>query len=96
MSHLRTVAVAMAVLFSAGLAQASQLPAKPIPNQFSSEADAKSHCPGDQIVWATSGKRIYHPSGDKYYGKTKHGAYMCQADAVAAHLRAAKVKKPKT
>ncbi len=95
MRHLRTVAVALAVLFSAGLAQASQQAAKPIPNQFKTEDEAKSHCPNDQIVWATAGHKVYRLAGDKYYGKTKHGSFMCLADATAAHLRAAKVKKPK-
>ena len=52
------------------------------PNQFSSEALAKAHCPGDTIVWAnTGGSKAYHMAGTKYYGKTKKGAYMCQKEA---------------
>lgn len=95
MRHFLTAAVALAVISVAGLAQASQQPAKPIPNQFKTEDEAKAHCPGDQVVWATAGHKVYRLPGDKYYGKTKRGAYMCQADANASHLRAAKVKKPK-
>lgn len=50
--------------------------------QFSTEQAAKAHCPGDTIVWAnTSGSKAYHTSGDRYYGKTKRGAYMCQKEA---------------
>jgi hypothetical protein len=51
-------------------------------DQFTTEAAAKAHCPGGTVVWATlSRSKAYHPSGDRYYGKTKRGAYMCQADA---------------
>jgi hypothetical protein len=59
-------------------------------NQFSSEQAAKGHCPGDTIVWANLGSsKAYHPSGDRYYGKTKHGAYMCQKEADQAGFHAA-------
>jgi hypothetical protein len=72
----------------------SHTAASPSPNlasdQFSSEAAAKAHCPADAIVWANLGSsKAYHPSGDKYYGKTKHGAYMCQKDADQAGFHAA-------
>ena len=51
-------------------------------NQFSEENAAKSHCPGDTVVWVNlGGSKAYHMSGDKYYGKTKEGAYMCQKEA---------------
>jgi hypothetical protein len=50
--------------------------------QFASESAARAHCPGDTIVWANlSGSKAYHLSGNKYYGKTKRGAYMCQKEA---------------
>ena len=51
-------------------------------DQFGSEAAAKGHCPGDAIVWVNlGGSKAYHVSGNKYYGKTKHGAFMCQKEA---------------
>jgi hypothetical protein len=51
-------------------------------NQFSEESAAKSHCPGDTVVWVNlGGSKAYHTSGDRYYGKTKEGAYMCQKEA---------------
>jgi hypothetical protein len=67
-------------------------------NEFSTEAAAKAHCPSDTVVWAnTGGSKVYHLSGDRYYGKTKHGAYMCQKDAAQTGFhqsgkRAAKAK----
>lgn len=58
--------------------------------QFSTEAAAKAHCPGDTIVWANlSGSKAYHMAGNKYFGKTKHGAYMCQKQADQAGFHAA-------
>jgi hypothetical protein len=59
-------------------------------DQFSSEQAAKAHCPGDAIVWAnTGGSKAYHVSGDRYYGKTRHGAFMCQKEADQAGFHAA-------
>jgi hypothetical protein len=59
-------------------------------NEFSTEAQAKSHCPSDTVVWATLKSGIYHFAGTRYYGTTKNGAYMCEADSTTAGMRAAK------
>jgi plastocyanin len=61
-------------------------------DEFSTEAAAKSHCPGDTVVWATLSGRshAYHLSGDRYYGKTKRGAYMCEKDAQKAGMHQAR------
>ena len=62
--------------------------------EFSSEAQAKGRCPGDTVVWVnTKGKsHTYHYSGTRWYGTTKQGAYMCEADAGAAGYHASKSK----
>jgi hypothetical protein len=69
-------------------------------NMFKTEADAKTACTGDTVVWAnTSHSKVYHLSGDKYYGHTHHGAYMCLKAATAAgyHAPGASTKaKPTT
>jgi hypothetical protein len=49
--------------------------------QFVSEAEARSNCRGDTVVWANTKSRVYHLPGTPKFGNTKHGAFMCQADA---------------
>lgn len=56
--------------------------------QFKTEAEAKAHCPSDRVVWANKESRIYHLQGERYYGKTRSGAYMCQKEAGPAGFRA--------
>ncbi|MBB5373661.1 hypothetical protein [Acidocella aromatica] len=60
-------------------------------SEFKTEAAATAHCPGDTVVWSTLSKsKSYHLSSSKLYGKTKHGAYVCKADADAAGYHQAK------
>jgi hypothetical protein len=59
--------------------------------QFSSEADARAHCGSNTIVWVNTRSHVYHFPGSREFGQTKHGAFMCQADADrAGTFRAAK------
>ncbi len=62
-------------------------------NQYAAEGQAKSHCPSGLVVWANLDSKIYHFSGHNDYGHTKQGAYMCEADAEAQGMRAAKNEK---
>jgi hypothetical protein len=61
--------------------------------QFQSEAQAKSQCPTDLVVWVNLTSKIYHFAGHKSYGTTKAGAYMCEKDATAQGFRASKTEK---
>ena len=62
-------------------------------NQFASEAQAKTHCATDTVVWANLSSKVYHFSGHRDYGNTKRGAYMCEGDATQQGFRAAKNEK---
>ena len=60
----------------------------PASETFKTQAGASAHCPGGTVVWSTLSKtKTYHMSSSKYFGKTKHGAYVCQQDAQAAGFR---------
>jgi hypothetical protein len=74
-------------------------PARPAPsaqtapagvNQFAVESEAKARCPSDTVVWVNLPSKIYHFSGNRNYGNTKRGAYMCEADTASIGARAAK------
>ena len=41
------------------------------------------------MVWVNTDSGIYHKPGTRYYGKTKQGKYMTEADAIKAGYRAA-------
>lgn len=54
---------------------------------FQTEVAAQAHCPRDEVVWLNIPSGIYHLKGMRWYGRTKHGAYVCRKDANAARDR---------
>ena len=59
--------------------------------EFSSLPEATAHCPTSIVVWSTLSKsHSFHTSNSRYFGKTKHGAYVCEGDALAAGFHQAK------
>jgi hypothetical protein len=49
---------------------------------------------GNGQVWVNSETHVYHKEGSKWYGRTKNGKYMSEADATKEGDKAAKNEKP--
>jgi len=64
--------------------------ATPRAGEYTTELAARARCPSDTVVWANTPTRIYHYTGTRYFGHTRNGAYMCEADARAAGYRASR------
>jgi hypothetical protein len=44
-------------------------------------APAGMTCPGDKLVWVNTRSHVYHFQGERYFGSTKEGKFICERDA---------------
>lgn len=65
-------------------------PASTVP-QSDKPAAAPPH--GSGLVWVNLDTKVYHYEGDRWYGKTKNGKYMTEAEAQKEGYRPAKTGK---
>lgn len=86
-----------AVLGSSAAAAPSARSAAPAmtnapPNSASKPATTQKPTPPASnavTVWVNTDSSIYHKPGTRWYGKTKHGRYMTEANAIRAGYHAA-------
>jgi hypothetical protein len=70
-------------------------PAKPAPAPAAAPAAKTMPAPATPppvkgMVWVNTSTKVFHREGDRYYGNTKQGKYMTEADALKAGFREAK------
>jgi hypothetical protein len=69
---MRVHALVGALVFAWNVAQA-QAPQHEVPPSLK--------CPGDRIVWVNTRSGVYHFQGERYFGSTKQGKFVCQHEA---------------
>ena len=55
-------------------------PSAPL-STFPSETQAQQHCPGETVVWLNFPTGVYHYKGQRWYGTTVPGAFVCRSEA---------------
>lgn len=55
--------------------------------EASGRRDPMWNC-GSAVVWLNITSGIYYYKGDRWYGRTKRGAYACEREAIGAGNRA--------
>lgn len=75
------------ILMSSGAFAQSAPPPKAHLLIYRTEQDARTRCPFDQIVWASTTSHALYLPGDKHYAHT-HGGYVCESEGLARGYRA--------
>lgn len=91
------VAAPAASASTSGSAAATSKPASSSSSSSSAAASAPAQAPPVKgMVWVNTETKVFHREGDKWYGNTKHGKYMTEADALKAGYRESKEHQKKS
>ena len=82
-----TPAAASSAASSPASAAAPSSKPAPAPKPAAQQLTPAAHSAG--TVWVNTDSGVYHKPGTRWYGKTKQGKYMTEADAQKAGYRAA-------
>lgn len=74
--NMKNLILVLCLLFSLNPIQSFAL------DKFNSEQAAQKHCPSDIVVWVNLPTGIFHFKGQRWYGMTKNGAFVCKQEAV--------------
>ena len=72
-----------------GTAPRAPTPADSPTSTADTEAGVQPPPPKIVVVWVNTASKVYHKPGSRWYGKTKHGRYMTEKDAIKAGYRLA-------
>lgn len=56
--------------------------------QFDTVDAARVHCPTDTVVWLNTETGVFHYPGERWFGSTRSGAFMCLGEAATGGSRA--------
>jgi hypothetical protein len=80
------VSIVMLGLLSSGAWAETAAPATKSLHFFRTEHGARTDCPDDRVVWASTSSHALYLPGDRYYGHTR-GGFVCESAARARGFR---------
>ena len=76
---------------TSGASSAARPPAASKSSEVSKSTESEARVPPAKgMVWVNTKSGVFHSEGDRWYGKTKEGKFMTEAEALKAGYRAAK------
>lgn len=79
--HVRSLCITLVLFGVLGVGIDPRLYAAPAQRNTAQTDDKKTQGNPSTKVWVNTKSHVYHCPGTRYYGNTKNGEYMTQADA---------------